>query len=281
MKNPTKPLALLLCALLLASLAACAHSNGKAAKEDVAVQLFIAASLENAFREIIPLYQERRPDVTIACNADSSGKLLAQVREGFACDVFFSASPAQVNALAEEGRMIEGTRVDLLRNKLALITQKGSGTAVTGFANLEAAKSMALADGSVPAGRYARQALIALGVLDGNKDAEDYTTEEVSLALGGLEINECANVGKVKESVKEGANEVGAVYHSDAYAVRDDVAILELADSALTGDILYPVCRVHNPEATQAQTAAADDFFAFLQSDAVMAIFREHMFLDA
>ena len=247
--------------------------------EAAEVQLFIAASLEGAFKEIIPLYNESQPNVTITYNADSSGTLLTQVQEGFACDVFFSAAVSQVKTLEDEGYMIANSRVDLLGNKLALITLKGSGTAVTGFADLAKAKSIALADGSVPAGKYTRQLLIKLGMLDGTKEAKDYTTADVSAALGGVEINECSNVSKVKEAVKEGSNEVGTVYYSDAYSVKDDVDILEVADNTLTGDILYPVCRVNNPEATAAQSAAADDFIAFLQTDAVKAIFEKYMFI--
>ena len=247
--------------------------------ETAEVQLFIAASLEGAFKEIIPLYNTTQPNVKITYNADSSGTLLTQVQEGFACDIFFSAATSQVKTLEEGGYMIAGSRVDLLANKLALITLKDSGTAVTGFADLAKAKSIALTDGSVPAGKYTRQLLINLGVLDGAKAAADYTTADVSAALGGVEINECSSVSKVKEAVKEGSNEVGTVYYSDAYSVKDDVDILEVADTALTGDIVYPVCRVNNPEATAAQTAAADDFIAFLQTDAVKAIFEKYMFI--
>ena len=247
--------------------------------EAAEVQLFIAASLEGAFKEIIPLYNAKEPNVKITYNADSSGTLLTQIQEGFACDVFFSAATSQVKTLDEGGLMIPGSRVDLLANKLVLISLKGSGTAVTGFADLAKAKSIALADGSVPAGKYTRQALMNLGVLDGSKEAKEYTTAEVSAALGGVEINECANVSKVKEAVKEGSNEVGSVYYSDAYSVKDDVDILEVADSSLTGDIIYPVCRVVNPQATAAETAAADDFVAFLQTDAAKAVFESYMFL--
>ena len=298
-----KWIALLLAVAMMAMLGACAAPAAPAAAEAPAateaatqapaatpeptvapleaaeVQLFIAASLEGAFKEIIPLYNESQPNVTITYNADSSGTLLTQVQEGFACDVFFSAAVSQVKTLEDEGYMIANSRVDLLGNKLALITLKGSGTAVTGFADLAKAKSIALADGSVPAGKYTRQLLIKLGMLDGTKEAKDYTTADVSAALGGVEINECSNVSKVKEAVKEGSNEVGTVYYSDAYSVKDDVDILEVADNTLTGDILYPVCRVNNPEATAAQSAAADDFIAFLQTDAVKAIFEKYMFI--
>lgn len=300
-----KLIALLMTAFLLVSFAACAPAAQPAATETpvateapatevpateapaatpapleaAEVQLFIAASLEGAFKEIIPLYNAKEPNVKITYNADSSGTLLTQVENGFACDVFFSAATSQVKALEDEGYMIPGTRVDLLCNKLVLVTLKGSGTAVTGLADLSKAKSIALADGSVPAGKYARQALINLGILDGSKAAADYTTAEVSAALGGVEINECSSVSKVKEAVKEGSNEVGLVYYSDAYSIIGDVDILETVDTTLTGDIIYPVCRVNNPEATPAETAAADDFVAFLQTDAVKAVFEKFMFV--
>ncbi len=298
-----KYLALLCAVVMLAMLGACAAPAAPAATEApvateavteapaatpepttapleaAEMQLFIAASLEGAFKEIIPLYNEKEPNVKITYNADSSGTLLTQIQEGFACDVFFSAATSQVKTLDEGGQMIPGSRVDLLANKLVLISLKGSGTAVTGFADLAKAKSIALADGSVPAGKYTRQLLINLGVLDGSKEAKEYTTADVSTALGGVEINECANVSKVKEAVKEGSNEVGTVYYSDAYSIKDDVDMIEVADTKLTGDIIYPVCRVVNPQATAAETAAADDFIAFLQTDAVKAVFEKYMFI--
>ena len=95
-----------------------------------------------------------------------------------------------------------------------------------------------------------------------------------------MEINETANVSATLNAVAEGSNEVGTVYYSDAYSRIDDVEILELVDSSLTGDIIYPMSRVVNPEAGQAQTAAADDFYAFLQTDAVMDIFERYLFVS-
>lgn len=74
-------------------------------------------------------------------------------------------------------------------------------------------------------------------------------------------------------------NEVGTVYYSDAYSRIDDIEILEHVSTELSGDIIYPMCRVSNPEADEAITAAADDFYAFLQTDEVMEIFEKYMFL--
>lgn len=244
------------------------------------IQVFIAASLENAFKDLIALYNEAQPNVTVTCNADSSGTLLTQIEEGYECDVFFSAATKQMKALEADGLVVDGTRVDLLRNEVVLITWKGSGTKVTGIDNLADAASIALADGSVPVGKYTRAALQNLGVLDKDADPSGISTEDVSAALGGVEINECGNVSKVKEAVKEGSNEVGTVYYSDAYSVRNDVDIIEHISTDLTGAIVYPMCRVANAEADDAQNAAADDFFAFLQTPEAMAIFEAYMFVS-
>ena len=250
------------------------------AGEETEIQVFIAASLNNAFEELVQMYGERYPNVKITLNADSSGTLLSQIEEGYECDIFFSAAAKQMNQLEEDGLAVEGTRVNLLRNEVVLITWKGSGTAVTGLDNLSEAASMALADGSVPAGNYTRKALQAMGVLDSETTSSDITTETVSEALGGLEINECSNVSKVLQAVAEGSNEVGTVYYSDAYSDIDRVDILEHISADLTGDIIYPVAQVVNPEADEAQTAAAADFLAFLQTDEAMEVFETYMFLD-
>lgn len=249
------------------------------ALEAAEIQVFIAASLDNALQEIIQLYNETQPNITVRTNADSSGTLLTQIQEGYSCDLFFSAATAQMDTLEADGLAIDGTRVDLLQNEVVLITWKDSGTKVTGMENLQDASSIALAGGSVPVGKYTRVILQNLGVLDAGLKAADITTEQVSEALGGVEINECGNVSKVLSAVAEGSNEVGTVYYSDAYSRIDDIEILEHVSTELSGDIIYPMCRVSNPEADEAITAAADDFYAFLQTDEVMEIFEKYMFL--
>lgn len=243
------------------------------------IQVFIAASLSGAMEELKNLYTKKHPNVTITYNADSSGTLLTQVQEGYECDIFFSAAPTQMNTLEEGGFLVDGTRKNLLNNQVVLITPKGSGTKVTGFDNMNLAKSMALAGGSVPVGKYTRTILMNLGLLEVVEDTAVYTTEEVSKALGGIEINECGNVSKVTESVKEGSNEIGTVYYSDAYSVKDDVDIIAYADKALTGDIIYPVAMLNNTEADDSQKQAAADFLAFIETEEALAVFEKYMFM--
>ena len=265
---------LLFAAVLSMSLAACSPQSSK---PDPEVTIFIAASLENAFKEIMDNYNKQAPDVRIRCNADSSGTLMTQIKEGAACDLFFSAAVSQMDTLEKGGLIVEGSRVDLLANELVLITTKDSGTAVKGLANIEDAGSFALAGGSVPAGKYTRQALIALGKLDPADDPASIKTAVIQDKLG-VEINECSNVSKVKEAVKEGACEVGTVYYTDAYSVIDDVDILEHIRTDLTGEIIYPVALVINSSASEEETAAAKAFYDYLQTSEALAVFEKYLY---
>ncbi|MCD7734547.1 MAG: molybdate ABC transporter substrate-binding protein [Clostridiales bacterium] len=250
---------------------------------EVTLNVFIAASLNNAFEELKANYEAEHPNVTITLNAASSGTLLTQIQEGYDCDIFFSASTKEIDQLEEEGRIVDGTRTDLLKNEVVVITWQGSGTTVTGLDSLSEAASIALADGSVPVGRYTRTALQATGVLDSSLTASDITTAEVSEALGGVEINECANVSAVLQAVAEGSNEVGTVYYSDAYSEIDRIEILEHVSTDLTGNIIYPVAQIvplDESAVSEEQTAAAEEFLAYITSDEAMEVFTTYMFLD-
>ena len=242
------------------------------------IQVFIAASLNTVMTELADLYNEDHPEVKIIYNADSSGTLLTQIREGYECDIFFSAAQKQMDDLETDGLMVEGTRADVVNNQVVVVTLKDSGTKVTGLEDLDKAESIALAGGSVPVGKYTRQALINLGILPDTGEPDGITTEEVSKALGGVEISEQDNVSKVLTAVAEGSCEVGTTYYSDTYGYEDDLDILQTVSYDLTGDVIYPVARVVNEEADEAQTAAAEDFREFILSDEAKAVFESYYF---
>ena len=242
------------------------------------IQVFIAASLNTVMEDLAERYQETSPEVKITLNADSSGTLLTQIQEGYECDIFFSAAQKQMDDLEADGLVKDGTRANVVNNQVVVVTLKDSGTKVTGLETLKDAESIALAGGSVPVGRYTREALKSLGLLDGSKPAEEYTTEEVSAALGGVEISEQDNVSKVLTAVAEGSCEVGTTYYSDTYGYEDDLEILQTVSYDLTGDVIYPIARVVNEEADDAQNAAADDFLQFVLSDEAKAVFDSYYF---
>lgn len=246
---------------------------------DTQITVFAAASLENALNEVIEKYNETQPNVTVVPSYDSSGTLLAQIEEGAACDVFFSAAQKQMDTLQNDDQLVvDGTRHNVVNNQVVVITYKGSGTAVTGLENLKDAKSIALADGSVPVGKYTRQAMVNAGMLDAVDDVSTIPTDVVSQALGGVEINECGNVSAVKTQVAEGSNEVGTVYYSDTYGLEDKLEILQVISYDLTGNVIYPIAQVQNDEADELEQKAALDFVNFVKSDAAKAIFDSYYF---
>lgn len=247
-------------------------------QEETEIQIFLAASLNTVMEELAKEYQQIHPEVSFACNADSSGTLLTQIEEGYECDIFFSAAQKQMDQLEEDGLVVEGTRNDVVNNQLVVITGKGSGTAVKGLENLGDADSIALAGGSVPAGRYTRQALMNLGILEKTEDPAAVDTAQVQKALGGVEISEQDNVSKVLLAVAEGSCEVGTTYYSDTYGYEDDLEILQTISGDLTGPVIYPVAQVVNTEADEAQSAAARDFISFLLSDTAKEIFEKYYF---
>ena len=281
-------LAVILAAAMVFSTAACGSgtedsgekgSQGESSgEEETEIQVFIAASLNTVMTELAEKYNEDHPNVKITFNADSSGTLLTQIQEGYECDIFFSAAQKQMDDLEADGLMVEGTRADVVNNQVVVVTLKESGTKVTGLENLGDAESIALAGGSVPVGRYTRQALINLGVLPETDDPAAITTEEVSEALGGVEISEQYNVSNVLTAVVEGSCEVGTTYYSDTYGYEDDLEILETVSYDLTGNVIYPITRVVNEEADDAQTAAAEDFLEYVLSDEAKEVFEAYYF---
>lgn len=305
-KTRKKVLALLMTAALLTGLAGCGGSGGGSDKDKEAevqtsaenvtaadadqaardtrdsdateIQVFIAASLSTVMEDLAAKYNETHPDVKITYNADGSGTLMTQIEEGYACDIFFSAAQKQMDQLEGEGFVVDGTRSNVVNNQLVVLTQKDSDTEVTGLEDLDKAKSLALADGSVPVGKYTRQALMNLGTLEKVEDPSLITTSEVSDALGGVEISEQDNVSKVLLAVVEKSCEVGTTYYSDTYGYEDQVKILQTVSYDLSGNIIYPVARINNEEADDEEKAAADDFIKYITSDEAKAVFDQYYF---
>ncbi|MCI7129588.1 MAG: molybdate ABC transporter substrate-binding protein [Lachnospiraceae bacterium] len=272
-----KILAAMLITACVLGMAGCQNSASDKNSETT-VTIFAAKSLNRVVDELITMYHEDKPNVKIVTSYDSSGTLMTQIEEGAACDVYFSAAQKQMDQLEEEKLVVEGTRANVVNNQVCVVTYKDSGTSVTGLSDIAKAKSFALADGSVPVGKYTRQALVNAGMLPITEDAADITTAEVSEALGGIEINECANVDAVAAAVAEGSNEVGMVYKSDTCGYEDKLEILETVSYELTGNVIYPIAQIVNDEADDAQKKSALDFIHFLTSDTAKEVYEKYYF---
>ncbi len=280
MKNK-KFIAVLLIVAMCFAFASCGgseHETQTEMTEETEVIVFAAASLNDVMQEFKEEFEAEHDGVTILINADSSGALMNQILEGAPCDLFFSAAQKQMNTLEDEGLIISETRKNVVNNKLVVITQPDSATKVTGLKNIGDAESIAMADGSVPVGKYTRQALMNLGILGSTDDPSVYTTQEVSDALGGVEISEQGNVSKVLAAVEEGSCEVGTTYLSDTYNHEAKVRIIEEVPYEVTGNIIYPAALTVNKDADETESAMAAEFLEFITNDAAKAKYAEHLF---
>ena len=60
--------------------------------------------------------------------------------------------------------------------------------------------------------------------------------------------------------------------------IKDSVKILETVGYDVTGNIIYPVAQITNPDADDAETAAAADFIAFITNDDAKALYQKYGF---
>ena len=279
-----KVLCLLLALIAGTTLTACTkkdNTDEKATEAKKEVNLFIAASLSDAVGELVKDFEAQNADVKVVVNADSSGKLKSQIMEGFDCDIFLSASTKEIKELNEKGMLVDNSTMDLLQNQLAIIAYKDYDGAVKGLDNVKDAKSIALPYGSVPAGFYARKALIADGILkvenQDNKAVKAITGKTVSEALGGITISEKENVSVALSSVAEKSTEIGFVYVSDVKR-NENVKIVNIIDVEKTGKITYPIAKVKSKKDTKDKAEIIDKLYKALSDDKAKKVYEKYGF---
>ena len=265
-----KPLALLLAMILLLAAAASPAAFADSAKDKTELIVFAAASMTETLTELKAKYEEANPDVTITCNFDSSGTLKTQIQEGADCDLFISAAPKQMNALDAESDkeknpdgldfVLQGSRVNLLENKVALVVPEGNPKGVKSFDQLaELLKAgdvfLAMGNSDVPVGQYT-QKIMAF-----------YELNEEELARAGL-LTYGSNVKEVTTQVKEGSVDCGVVYGTDAFSA--GLEVVDTASKEMCGQVIYPAAVLNisrHPEAARA-------FLDYLKGDEAAEVFR-------
>ena len=191
----------------------------------------------------------------------ASSTLARQIEQGAPGDVFISADVQWIDYLAARGSIDRGSRVDLFTNHLALIAPTGSPVRLRvqkGMALAAALKGgrLAVAGPEVPAGRYARASLTALGVFDSVKE----------------KLAPAENVRAALAYVAQGAAPLGIVYDTDA-RVEAKVRIVGLFPDSSHPPIVYPAALVGSrPD------PAAARFLRFLQGSRAARIFAAYGF---
>ena len=242
---------LLACVTTL-SLTAC----GAEKKDNKELTIFAASSLTETLTEIGELYKVENPEVTLIFNFDSSGTLKTQIQEGADCDLFISAGQPQMDQVD----VLEGTRIDLLENKVTLCVSETSRTELKTFDDLADALSsedilMAMGNSDVPVGQYTQKIL------------EYYHLDEKALAEEG-KISYASNVKEVTTQILEGSVDCGVIYCTDAYSA--GLQVTDAAAAEMCGQVIYPAAVLKESE----HQGEAKAFLEFLQTDACMEVFE-------
>ena len=254
------------CSLMLTALFGCGQASQTAdgaqdtrSAQTTELTVFAAASMTETLNRIAEDYKTVEPNVSLTFNFASSGDLLSQIKEGADCDVFISAAPKQMNALdgslkddADKNpdgldELLDGTRIDLLENKVVLAVPEGNPKNIDSFDKLADRLGagegfLAIGNSDVPVGQYTRKIFAHYGL------------DEQSLADAGV-LTYGSNVKEVTTQVSEGAVDCGIIYATDAYS-----AGLESVDEAtadMCGQVIYPAAVLRN-------SAHPDEAKAFL-----------------
>ena len=219
--------------------------------------------------QIAELYKQVAPNVTIVYNFDSSGTLKTQIQEGADCDLFISAAPKQMNALdaskdAEGGNpdgldfVLQGTRINLLENKVALAVPDGNPKGIQSYDDLVAGLKdgsvmLAMGNSDVPVGQYTQKILAY------------YELDEAALAEAGV-ITYGSNVKEVTTQVSEAAVDCGIIYGTDAFSA--GLSVVDTATKEMCGQVIYPAA-VLNVSKHQEEAKAFLDYLTGPECDEV------------
>jgi molybdate transport system substrate-binding protein len=224
--------------------------------------VFAAASMKNALDAVNAAYT-KKSGVPVAASYAASSTLARQIEQGAPAHVFISADSDWMDYLARSKSISETSRVNLLGNALVLIAPRDSSigqvTIAQGFdlATIAGSGKIAIGDvKAVPAGKYAKAALQALGAWDASQH-QLAMAESVRAAL---------------TLVSRGEATLGIVYATDA-KIDPGVKIIGTFPAGAHPAIIYPVA------ATITAHAQAADYLAFIKSSTAKTILESYGFV--
>jgi molybdate transport system substrate-binding protein len=253
-KSGTSALLLLFCSCI-------ASAAPGAEREKPVLLVLAAASLTNVLGEMSPLW-EKQSGARIKLSFAASSVLARQIEAGGQADVFVSADQQWMDYLQTRGLLDESSRRDLVGNRLVLIAPADSEVDLTiarGFPLLQALQGGRLSTGdpdTVPVGRYARSALISLGVWD-----------EVANRLVRAD-----NVRSALMFVARGETPLGIVYATDALMDRK-VRVVDTFPAGMHEPITYPAA------AMRGARSQATAYLAYLAGDEAAPVWKRYGFL--
>jgi molybdate transport system substrate-binding protein len=240
-------------------LASCSDPAPKPAADEASPIVFAAASLTDVLQTVGDLYAaEGHPEPRFSFAGSSA--LAKQLEQGAEADIFISADEAWMDYAAEKSLIDPATRVTLLTNELVLVAPAGAPIKLDLAKGMDLAGALgggklALADpGSVPAGKYAREALAHLG-------AWDAVASDVARA---------ENVRSALRFVETGDAAAGVVYATDAAAAGGALQVVGVFPPESHTPITYPAALL-----AEKSDGPGTAFLDFLVSDVARKAFAD------
>ena len=222
------------------------------------VSLSAAASMSDAFKELIADFTKAHPDAQFLTNFGSSGSLAKQIEEGAPVDLFVSANPKWMKFLVEKNQAAPGTDHIFAYNKLVFVGQEKTG--VSSLADLVKLDRVAIgAPESVPAGQYAKQAL---------ESAKLYATLEQAKKLVMAK-----DVRQALVYADRGEVDGAFVYKTDAL-LAEKARILFIVPDELYDRVAYPLALT----VTGGKNPTAVAFYDYMASEKALAILAKYGF---
>ena len=249
----------------------CGSKDSQKTTDEVELIVFAAASMQETLSELGDLYMKQNEHVKLMFTFDSSGTLKTQIQEGADCDIFISAGQKQMNQLDAtadpsvntEGLdfVLQGTRFNILENKVALVVPEGNPANINSYQDLvdglnENKIMLAMGNSDVPVGQYTQKILSYF----------ELSEEELS---GNGSITYGSNVKEIATQVNENLVDCGIIYQTDAFSA--NLTVVDTATAEMCGQVIYPAAVMNISK----NAAEAEAFLDFLTSDEADAVFAK------
>ncbi|KAF6659422.1 molybdate ABC transporter substrate-binding protein [Paenibacillus polymyxa] len=228
--------------------------------ETVELTISAAASLTDALKEIQTLYESSHKGIQLNFNFGGSGALEKQIEQGAPSDLFLSASKKNMKSLVDQHLIESNKQKTWLTNELVAVIPADGTTSITSVKDLMQKEVKKVAIGipeSVPAGKYAQEALTNVKLWDVLQD----------------KLVQAKDVRQVLQYVETGNADVGFVYKTDALTSQKAKIAFEV-DSKTYSTVEYPIGIIKASKHIQ----EAESFYEYLQSQESLNIMAKYGF---
>ncbi len=261
MTNKLVLFAVLLTAMVLLASACDGSSDARNGSADQKLIVSAASSLKDVFTDLGKNFESQHPEVKVEFNFASSGDLEQQIVAGAPVDVFAAASDTEMDDLDNKGLIIKETLIKPAGNDLVLVAPAAARTQINSINDLGQSQIRKIAIGNpatVPAGRYAQDAMIYFNLWDGLQP---------KLVYG-------ESVRQVLDYVARGEVDAGIVYTTDAKSRANDVKILFTTPTESHKPITYPMAVIAGSKEEQ----LARQFLDLVAAKESQSVFERHGF---